>query len=355
MKKTLQIAGAYIGVIVGAGFASGQEVLQFFTAFGWYGLAGTVIATILFAFLGMHILQLGQHMQTTSHKVVIYKICGKYIGFFVDIILTFFLFGVAVIMIAGSGSIFEQQFGISAVLGNFILTLLVIATLCLNVKKIISVISMITPYLFLLMFIIVGFSLSSSDLSFSQMSAISDSQTAAASNWFVSAALYVSFNIVLAFSMLVVMGSSERELGSISRGGILGGVGLGILLFVINIGLFFNIDRVLTVDMPTLLLASELSPVLGILMSIALLGMIFNTAVGMLYTFTTRFIKPENPSFKKMVVIISILAFASSFVGFTKLVNTLYPFTGYLGFALVIAIIVSWITWKRKGVTRSES
>ncbi|XKE82289.1 hypothetical protein LG273_05685 [Oceanobacillus kapialis] len=354
MKKILQIAGAYIGVIVGAGFASGQEVLQFFTAFGWYGLAGTVISTILFAFLGMHVLQLGHHMQTTSHKVVIYQICGKYIGFLVDIILTFFLFGVAVIMIAGSGSIFEQQFGISASLGNFILTLLVIVTLCLNVKKIISVISLITPYLFLLMFIIVGFSLFNSDLNINQMNAIANSQTAAASNWFVSAALYVSFNIVLAFSMLVVMGSQEKGIREISIGGLLGGLGLGILLFIINIGLFFNIDRVLTVDMPTLLLASEISPIVGILMSIALLGMIFNTAVGMLYTFTTRFIKPEKPSFKTMVVIVSLLAFASSFVGFTKLVNTLYPFTGYLGFALVIAIIVSWITWKRRGTLSSE-
>lgn len=50
MKKAFQIAGAYIGVIVGAGFASGQEILQFFTSFGWISIAGTCMATLLFAF-----------------------------------------------------------------------------------------------------------------------------------------------------------------------------------------------------------------------------------------------------------------------------------------------------------------
>lgn len=99
MKKSLQIAGAYVGLIVGAGFASGQEILQFFTSLGWMGVLGALVATLLFAFLGMQLAQLGSSMQTTSHKDVIYHICGRYLGIVVDIIVTFFLFGVAVVMI----------------------------------------------------------------------------------------------------------------------------------------------------------------------------------------------------------------------------------------------------------------
>ena len=38
-RKIFQIASAYMSVIVGGGFASGQEVLQFFTNFGWMGVA----------------------------------------------------------------------------------------------------------------------------------------------------------------------------------------------------------------------------------------------------------------------------------------------------------------------------
>ncbi|SPU53046.1 Uncharacterized membrane protein [Bordetella trematum] len=32
-----RIAMAFVGVVVGAGFASGQETLQFFSSFGYWG------------------------------------------------------------------------------------------------------------------------------------------------------------------------------------------------------------------------------------------------------------------------------------------------------------------------------
>ena len=64
MRKSFQIAGAFIGVIVGAGFASGQEILQFFTSFGPISIVGTLVATVLFAFLGMNLTQLGSRLQT---------------------------------------------------------------------------------------------------------------------------------------------------------------------------------------------------------------------------------------------------------------------------------------------------
>lgn len=54
MKKVLQIASAFIGIIIGAGFASGQEILQYFTSFGLVGTIAIVIATALFAYIGMN-------------------------------------------------------------------------------------------------------------------------------------------------------------------------------------------------------------------------------------------------------------------------------------------------------------
>ena len=108
MKKSLQIGGAYIGLIVGAGFASGQEILQFFTSYGAWGMMGTVIATLLFALVGMRLAQLGSRLQTVSHKDVIYHICGKRVGQAVDLIITSCVFGVTVVMIAAAGAVFEQ-------------------------------------------------------------------------------------------------------------------------------------------------------------------------------------------------------------------------------------------------------
>jgi len=45
------------------------------------------------------------------------------------------------------------------------------------------------------------------------------------------------------------------------------------------------------------------------------------------------------------VVGIGILALAFSFVGFVKLVNTVYPMYGYIGFVLIAFAIVAWLRW----------
>ena len=108
MKDTLRIAGVYVGTIIGAGYASGQEILQFFTGYGWWGILGTVVTMILYPLLGYYLVVLGKRVKAWSHKTLIYHICGKYLGAVVDILLAFFLFGVGVIMIAGSGSLFQQ-------------------------------------------------------------------------------------------------------------------------------------------------------------------------------------------------------------------------------------------------------
>ena len=47
------IGGACVGVLVGAGFASGQDLLVFFVYFGAWGVVGTLLSAALFTFLGM--------------------------------------------------------------------------------------------------------------------------------------------------------------------------------------------------------------------------------------------------------------------------------------------------------------
>ncbi|MBL3821817.1 MULTISPECIES: YkvI family membrane protein [Bacillus cereus group] len=348
MKESTRIAGAFIGLIVGAGFASGQEVLQFFTNFGWVSILGACVATILFAFLGMNLTQLGSRLQTNSHKNVIYYICGSYLGIVVDIIITFFLFGVTAVMMAGAGSIFEQQFGIPSIIGNIIMTVLTIVTVCFNIQRVISIIGLVTPFLLVLVIIIAVYSFITMDMGFNELQQIADKQNAAASNWGLGALLYVSYNIAAGAAMLIVMGGTIKDEKKAGLGGIFGGIGLGILILLINLGMLTKLNKITDVDMPILFLANEISPIFGMLMSIVLLGMIYNTAVGMLYAFTARVIKPELPTFKMFVVLFGIVAFSASFIGFTKLVGTIYPITGYLGFILIASITITWLRGKKR-------
>ncbi|MET3574970.1 hypothetical protein ACFFIY_05060 [Bhargavaea ullalensis] len=343
MKDSIKIGAAFAGLVIGAGFASGQEILQFFTSFGYWGIAGSIVATVLFAFVGANLAGLGSRMKSVSHKSAIYKICGRPLGVFVDLVITFFLFGVAVVMFAGAGSLFEEQFGIPAAAGSAFLVVAAVLTVLLNVEKVISLISAITPFLILLVVILAGYSVLTADLSLAEIPRLAAQQDSAAPNWLLSGALYVSFNIACSASMLFVMGGTEKNPKVAAMGGAIGGTILGLLILLLNVAMLAKIDITAGAQMPTLALASQISPVLSYVMAFVLLGMIYNTAVGMLYSFTARVTEPGTARFKGAVVGVGIAGFGLSFIGFVSLVGTLYPITGYLGFALIGAVLVHWL------------
>src|SRR5690625_6798606 len=122
MKDTLRIAGVYIGTIIGAGFASGQEILQFYTGYGWWGILGTLTTVVLYPLLGYYLVVLGKRVHASSHKGVIYHICGKYLGFVIVLLLVFFLFGVGVVIVYGMCSRFVHDLGLLLGVFNVVMT-----------------------------------------------------------------------------------------------------------------------------------------------------------------------------------------------------------------------------------------
>lgn len=349
VRKSLQIGGAFVGLIVGGGFASGQEILQFFTGFGWYGLLGGILATLCFAFLGMNVAQLGCELQTTSHKKVVFHIAGRHFGLVIDFLITLLLFAITVAMFAGGASTLNQMFGLNHVFGSLIMAILTISTLMLNVKSIINVIALATPYLLAVILIIAIYSIFTMDLSFAEADRLAREQSTAAPNWIMGSLLYVSYNIAGGLTMLTVMGSTVKSKKVAGFGGIIGGVLLGILIILMNIALLAKMDIITGTDMPILVIANNIHPIVGVLMTIALLGMIYNTAVGMLFSFVVRFVQPKDKSFKRHVLYVGIIGYIASFVGFTTIVGKVYSTMGYLGFAIMIAIVYSWMR-RRKNV-----
>ena len=48
----IKYAGAFIAFMIGSGFASGQEIMQFFTSYGLWGVGGALISMFLFSWSG---------------------------------------------------------------------------------------------------------------------------------------------------------------------------------------------------------------------------------------------------------------------------------------------------------------
>lgn len=341
MFKILKIGSAFIGIIVGAGFASGQEILQYFTSFGHLGTLAAILSTALFAYFGMTLTRLGSRMKTTSHKDVIYKISGKYLGLVIDGIIIFTLFGVGVVMIAGAGSLLHQQFDLPVFVGSMLLIIFIVLTVMLNVEKVVGVIGSITPFLVLAVILVGVYSLMTMDASFNELNPIAQSNETTLPNWFISAINYVSFNIAVGAAMSLVMGGSEKDERVAALGGLVGGLGLGVLIILSHLAIFSKVDVVAAYDMPTLKIVNDISPYLGIFMSFILFGMIFNTGVSMFYAFIARFFEMNTKKSNTAVIVACLIGFVLSFVGFTDLVAFFYNLIGYLGLVLMVTLFVA--------------
>lgn len=339
MFRVLKIGSAFVGIIVGAGFASGQEILQYFTSFGHLGTVGAIVSTILFAYLGMTLTKVGSRLQTLSHKEAIYTISGRWLGLIVDAILVFTLFGVGVVMVAGAGSLLNQQFGFPVYLGSLILIILMIITMLLQVDKVIGVIGSITPFLILAVLVAAIYSLVVMDTTFAELEPTALKQESEFGHWIIAAINYASFNIAVGAGMSIVMGAAEKNERIASLGGLVGGLAIGVLIVLSHLAIFSQVDVVAAFDMPLLKIVDQIAPGLGLLFSLVLFGMIFNTGVSMFYGFVARFSAPGTSNFVVWTFITGIAGFIASFVGFTDLVAKFYSLIGYLGLFLILALI----------------
>ena len=347
MKEVFKIAGAFVGVIVGAGFASGQEILQFFASFGSLGLVGCAVAGVVFVLLSMAFSTMGQRLMANSHKEVITAILGKHLGFVFDLLITFFLFAITVVMLAGAGSLLHQWLGVPEVWGSVIATVATVLIVCLDVGKVIAFIGAVTPLLMLMTIIVAGYVLMTPHPDYEALQAAAQTQPKGASNWLVAALLYVSYNTVAGMPFLVIMGGRASSRKVALWGGILGGLLLSVLMLLITSAMYLRMDTIGGLSMPMLSIATQISPWLGHLMSLVIFGMILNTAVGMLYAFMARIVPAGTRQFRIGTAVAGVVALAGSFVGFIKLVGLVYPIYGYIGFVLMALGLIGWVRMQR--------
>ena len=349
--STFKVAATYIGTVVGAGFASGQEILQFFSIFGLNGFFGLLIVSMLFVIFGYIIMNLGCELKSTSYLSIIKKAGGKYLGTIIDYMITFFLFGSVTAMIAGSGAIFKQQFDIPAVWGNLVMAFLTTITVLTGIGGVINSISFVVPFL---MIAALGVSICSSI--FIPPNYCNECNTfgnGLIRNWLWAAMLYASYNIILSAAVLGPLGNNARDKKIIKNGSILGGIGLGLGAAAIYFTLVRNLPNIIFIEVPMAFIAGRISYPIEIMYIIVLLAEIYTTAVGSLYGFSARIAqvnssdKHYNRLHNKIITIFTaILAFITSKFGFSNLVSYLYPVMGYGGFILLICLLYYFIKHK---------
>lgn len=351
-KRIWSIALAYVGVMIGAGVSSGQDLLQYFVSFGAWGLIGVIVLGVLHVGFGRLMIALGSYYQSDDHSVVLAEISHPVIYRILDIalIITCFIFGF--VMTAGAGANLNQQFGMPFWVGAFLCTALTIVVSFLDFKKIIGVIGVFTPMILVMIALIFMTNVLGRHWDFAEMNRISQTIQSPFSSVWMSVVNYFAVCVMSAIAMAFVMGGSIFKINEAEKSGAWGGFMVGVIFFITTLILFANSDKVVKSDVPMLAIAKEVNPVFATLYAFVIFGLIFNTVFSLYYALGKRFAAGSEKRFKFFVTAFSLSGFLVSFMGFRQLVAVMYPIIGYMGLLMLVVLVVA--SYRKKAKIRKE-
>ena len=278
MKKILKAVFVIIGTLIGAGFASGQEIYLFFYQYGMNGILGIVISSLLLGFVTYKVLRISQENGVTNYKSFLERFIKKekHLEIF-NTIMNIFILITFYIMIAGFGAYFEQQFGIHALIGSMILSVICYVVFLKDVSGLIKVSQYMVPLLIGSLFIM-GISVIDSQNIMEISHYISENTNW---KWILDSVLYGSYNTILLIPVLITM----RNLVKNSKSQKMISLLTVILIILLSLIVFLILTKVdvdiQNLEMPTVYVASKISPILKYIYGFIILSSIFTTSISL--------------------------------------------------------------------------
>lgn len=333
-----QVAATYVGTVVGAGFASGQEALRFFSAYGPRGLLGLALATVLLCLYGVLVLDLGRRLGATSHREVLLYLCGPRLGPLVDAMVTAFLLAILGVMIAGGGAIAAEQWGLPAWAGAAATALATLVTVLAGLQGVMGANTVVVPVLTLMVTGLTAYSLGY-HRTWPQLAPAP--HLAAAPHWAAAGVLYAAYNLVLSVGVLAPLGAGVGDRRALVWGGIMGGVCLGLLGLFMVLALAQHLPEAGQHQIPMLHLARYHPAAVQVAYTVAIWAEIYTTAVASAFGLTRWVaVARGTPPDGRVTVAVVALAAAGAPLGFSRLVEALYPAMGAA--SLVVLALLAW-------------
>lgn len=329
--NSARIAANFAGTIMGAGFASGQELTQFFVIYGSMGFAGLLVTCLLFTWLGIQILEISYQIKATSYHELLYYVCGKKIGLLLDLCITVFLFGVLTITLAGAGTLCLATFDLPYELGLGIMCVSLLLTTLYGLKGITTVNLILTPLTTLLLVLIALYSLLHHQLTLPFLQSPPVWVTATLfPHWLVASLLYLSYNLVISTTVLVPLGSYVPERLSRVLGSMIGGLLLMCLAGLITLVVMLHYPESLEYEIPMLFIARSQHLLHHAGYIFVFVTALYTTGLASLYGCATKLTLATNLSKVQSLLLLLVLSLLFSTLGFSHLIGIIFPIFGYI-------------------------
>ena len=324
-----------IGTLIGAGFASGQEIYLFFYRYGLNGIIGLVLCSVLIGIITYKTFLIIQKNKINSYEEFLSKVFkSKTIIKISNTVINAFLLITFYIMLSGFGAYFEQRFQINSIIGTLILAIICFFVLIKDIDGVKKVNFICVPILIILV-LTIGF------ISLKEYSPKQIEKTFNL-NWIIQAIVYSSYNMIFVIPVLVSLGKyikSKKQIREVSLATAITVFSLAISIFMVLVSLNVNYSKI---QMPAVYVIDNKYIQFSSIYGIVILLSIFSTAISIGISFLKNITK-DRKGFPQIVAIMCITGVIISNFGFSNLVKILFPLFGYIGIVEMIWILKSKI------------
>lgn len=359
-RRALILAGAVIAFTIGSGFATGQEIIQYFTAYGNKGLLTVLLFGICFVYYNYNFAKAGAEERFEKGNDVYRYYCGKYIGTFMDYYSTVFCYMSFFVMIGGAASTLNQQYGLPAWLGGAILAALAILTVIGGLNSLVDKIGLVGPVVITLCICIGVVTLlrdagsigSGFEIIRTGAFAEAGGETIkrAGSNWIMSGLSYAGFVLLWFASFMSALGAHNKK-KDVHYGVYIGTLAICVAIVMVMLAQIANINTpgitgkgifVWNANIPNLILAERIWKPFASVFAIVVFAGTATASIPLLYNPCARFAKEGTRRFRFLTVGLGILGLlVGLYLPFRILVNVIYVLNGYVG-----ALLILFMLWK---------
>lgn len=332
--KIIKISAIIIGSIIGAGFASGKEIFEYFAKYGIYSLFFIIPLFIFFSFFIYIYLSFGQQtkgLQFKNANKLLYQ--GKKIFNLNFNLFNMFLFFSFLIlssaMFSALISLMQTYFPYGHKLLYFLIAI-IITILLLNISfnKLSSLSNFIVPLIIICLLLNVVCSFKSGNFCF---------------NFGISNILplpfltlmYTSQNTFFCSVIISKLGKEVNKQEKIAISLIVSGV-LSLLILIGILCFLFN-PKLIYADMPFAEVAIAINPIFSFIFAIILFGSILTTYITSLSSLQEMFINKKKHTSNFIILLLIVLL---GLLNFSNIIKYLYPLIGAFGLLYVYKVYV---------------
>ncbi len=331
VSDILSVVCGYAAAVIGAGFASGQEILCFFVKYGRCGIIGIFVSCIIFSVFAYAVLSVCVTYKVHGYDEYLKKCFSGAGGHIIKCITLIFAVASICVMAACSGELIFSLVGAARGFGALIFVILCGLIFFLGDRRVMKINSslgavIVTGMIFCCLFL----------LRFREHQVFFSGASSA-----VSGASYAGYNLLTAAAVLCgncgrLKNDKEAAIAAAASGFVML---ILISLVWMLLGTYYGKINLGEIPMLTLMLryGKTLGAVYGILLFLAALTTGISNGFGVIN------LAGDILGKRITVLLILLTALCMSGNGFSNLVNTVYRICGYAGMAVVVCMVLKKI------------